>query len=788
MARLQVRRRGTTTLLVAVAAALAGCGDDEARTGASTTGAPVSSPAATSSTALAVAKPVVKKSPDSEAPATAPAHWLPPAAWVYNHWLPYDESRLYALLGITREQLWAQLRDDKRTLAQLAAEHGHPDPAKLAAELVAPRAAAVGPTRAAELRRRAVSTITQGHLAQHLFFHSLHQFAIPSAAPDIFGVTDATFRELRRQELSPLAIGRLQGRSPAAVEGQAIAVLHERVQSGVKGGAMSAEQGRLLLRRQLTQLPRWLDQARYNGPPTTHRGDLVQKPKDYASNPAISATGRFVAYEAYRQKLPLAVKLGEIAVLRADLRTGRTRLVSAIPGKGTGGPNPISAYNPGISGDGRRVAYESSTGNQNFAKRYGRIGTLLADTRSGRIRAVGTPIRGTADSQSTWGPEVASDGRRMIYQAVRGGRTVVIARTLPSGAQTTVVAGQKAGAATYRDPFEPTVSADGVRVAYTLATGTVADAAQARSSIRVRNLRTGRVEVASRADGRGGAALGGFSADPAISPDGRFVAFTSTAPELGVKAGSVGLFLRDLDRGRTRRIPTGAARPLDPAVARRGRTVAFTAVGKQAAQVMAWDANRGTARVVSAAGGTGTAPADGFSSDPSISADGRRIAFGSTATDLGAGEGDGARAVYVHDRRTGRTRRVSDPEVAYAGQKLPPAKPAPAPPAAPPPAQPDLPATPDAVDAPSTVFVTDNAFVDGEQRPTVLVSPGTLVTWRWRSRQSHSVQLRTGPKRFASKVRQDGSFKYRFQEAGTYELVCSLHAPGMKMKVVVGQS
>src|SRR4051795_7936018 len=324
-------------------------------------------------------KPIVTKSADSDAPANAPAHWLPPEAWVYNHWLPYDETRLYALLGIRRVGLWEQLRDDHRTLAQLAARHGWPDPQRLAAALVAPDAARVGPRRTAVLRRRALLTITQGHLAQHLFFHSLHQFAIASEAPAIFGVSDIRFRALRRAELSPLAIARLHGRSPGEVEALAIAVLRERARTGVRGGATPRSQADRLLRRQLSQLPRWLDQARYNGPPTTYRGALTDLPHDYASNPAISADGRHVAYESYRQKLPLAIKFGEIAVLRADLRTGKNAIVSRLPSGGPTGPDPISAYNATLSSDGSRVAFESSRGNQNFAKRYGRIGIVLAD-------------------------------------------------------------------------------------------------------------------------------------------------------------------------------------------------------------------------------------------------------------------------------------------------------------------------------------------------------------------------------------------------------------------------
>src|SRR3954451_21086725 len=185
----------------------------------------------------AAGKPIVTHSADSGAPPNAPAHWLPPEAWVYNHWLPYDETRPYSLLGITRVGLWEQLRDDHRTLGQLATRHGWPDPRRLAAALVAPEAAKVGAKRAAALRERALRTITQGHLAQHLFFHSLHQFGIASEAPAIFGVTDVEFRRLRRAELSPLAIARLHGRSPGQVEALAIAILRERASTGVRGGA-----------------------------------------------------------------------------------------------------------------------------------------------------------------------------------------------------------------------------------------------------------------------------------------------------------------------------------------------------------------------------------------------------------------------------------------------------------------------------------------------------------------------------------------------------------------------
>jgi Tol biopolymer transport system component/plastocyanin len=719
--------------------------------------------------AAAAGRPIVTHSADSDAPASAPAHWLPPEAWVYNHWLPYDETRLYRLLGITRVGLWEQLRDDHRTVAQLAARHGWPDPDRLAAALTAPEAARMGPARAKLLRERALRTITQGHLAQHLFFHSLHQFGIASEAPAIFGVSDIEFRRLRRAELSPLAIARLHGRSPGEVEALAIAVLRERARTGVRGRAMPSAQAARLLRRQLSQLPRWLDQARYNGPPPTHGGALVDVPHDYASNPAISADGRHVAYESYRQKLPLAIAFGEIAVLRADLATGRTAILSRLPSGGPTGPDPISAYNATVSRDGSRVAFESSRGNQNFAKRYGRIGIVLATGE--RTRGLDRRVPGIPDSQSAYNPAMSADGSRVAYQAVRDGRTVILVSDARGHART-VVRGATVGGDRFADPYEPGLSADGSKLVYTLASGRVDDPAGATSQVLVRDVRTGATIVASRTNG--GAPGDGFSADPAISPDGRYVAFTSEAENLGAGRGRGGLFVRDLRANRTRRVATGAARALDPVVSRGARVVAFTAMRGAGAQVMAWTRRTGAVALVSRA----AAPANGTSEDAAISADGRRIAFVSTATNLDGRQTDGSRAIFVRDRIAGTTRAVSDTTAAYpkGALKAPAVKPvrAPAPRGA-----------PASAPAEDDVLVVDNAFVRRGARPTVSIRAGTRLTWDFRSHESHAITVRAGPERFAWPARNGDDHSHRFDAPGTYEIVCALHAPGMRMTVVV---
>jgi len=173
------------------------------------------------------------------------------------------------------------------------------------------------------------------------------------------------------------------------------------------------------------------------------------------------------------------------------------------------------------------------------------------------------------------------------------------------------------------------------------------------------------------------------------------------------------------------------------------------------------------------------APGNGASEDPSISADGRRIAFASTATNLDPGKADPTRAIFVRERAAGTTRLVSDTTAAYpkGAVKPPPVKPAPAP-------------VPVAAAAPSLgrddVLVVDNAFVRRGERPTVTVPAGTQLTWRFQSRESHSISVRSGPERFAAGAKNSGvDYSHRFTAPGTYQIVCALHAPGMRMTVVV---
>jgi Tol biopolymer transport system component len=182
---------------------------------------------------------------------------------------------------------------------------------------------------------------------------------------------------------------------------------------------------------------------------------------------------------------------------------------------------------------------------------------------------------------------------------------------------------------------------------------------------------TERVSVAT--DGTQG---NGESVLPTMSGDGRYVAFSSSASNLvpGDTNGFEDAFVHDRQAGTIERVSVatggtqGNARSPFPAISGDGRYVAF---GSAASNLVTGDTNgfgdvflhdrhTGTTERVSVA--TDGTQADGDStsfSDVTISADGRHIAFSSEATNLVPGDTNNGVDVFVHDRLSGTTERVS---------------------------------------------------------------------------------------------------------------------------------
>lgn len=160
----------------------------------------------------------------------------------------------------------------------------------------------------------------------------------------------------------------------------------------------------------------------------------------------------------------------------------------------------------------------------------------------------------------------------------------------------------------------------------------------------------------------------GFSAS--LNGNGRFVAYASANAEVrGDTNGVQDVFVRDRYRGTTTRVSVGpggdeAYLPSgNPSISADGRYVAYNSDATNLVpndtngetDVFFWDRTTGVTRRVSV--GSGGTQADGRSSSAYISADGRFVAFVSAATNLVASDTNDVEDTYVHDLATGLTTR-----------------------------------------------------------------------------------------------------------------------------------
>jgi Tol biopolymer transport system component len=253
------------------------------------------------------------------------------------------------------------------------------------------------------------------------------------------------------------------------------------------------------------------------------------------------------------------------------------------------------------------------------------------------------------------------------------GALLAATAALPATGQVTSRVSVAAGGAQgNRDSPEAEISADGRFVAFSsLATNLVPGDTNSVYDIFVRDQDTGAVERVSVGSGGEQADADCFVAS--ISADGRYVAFSSAATTLvpGDTNGVDDIFLRDRLTGTTERLSVDSAGVQGndasdaPSISADGRLIAFQSL---ATNLVAGDSNgsydvflrdRQTGTTVRVSVDSSGGEAGGSSLIQAISADGRLVAFTSIASNLVAGDSNGDRDVFVRDLQSGTTERVS---------------------------------------------------------------------------------------------------------------------------------
>ncbi len=274
----------------------------------------------------------------------------------------------------------------------------------------------------------------------------------------------------------------------------------------------------------------------------------------------LSSNGRYVAFESWATNLVAGDTNGDTDIFVRDLLQRSTERVSL---NSAGEEADNYSAQPSISDAGRYVAFESNATN-----------LVVGDTNNARDIFVRDRTAGTTELISVASDETKGDGVSHM----------------------------------------PSISGDGNSVAFhSSSTNLHVDDSDTMHDIFVRDRSGGTTELISVSST--GTKGDGASEQPSISSDGRYVTFRSYATTLHVADSDTlsDIFVRDLSGGTTELVSVSS---------------------------------------------TGT-KGNGYSDEPSISANGRYVAFDSTATNLVTSDTNAAKDIFVHDRQMQTTERVS---------------------------------------------------------------------------------------------------------------------------------
>jgi len=367
------------------------------------------------------------------------------------------------------------------------------------------------------------------------------------------------------------------------------------------------------------------------------------------------------------------------AVILMGTSAGQETMLASLASGGAQG-NGGSAFRPSISPDGRFVVFCSTSSNFASGDTNNVEDIFLRDRQSGATERVSVDSFETqANGLSTWS-SVSSDGRFVAFVSLAsnlvGGDTNSIAdvfvRDRLSGT-TDRVSVDSVGAQANSGSYEAALSADGRFVAFrSFASNLVSGDANGVADIFVKDLLTGTTELVSVASS--GVQADAGSLEPSISADGRYIAFTSGARNLGGGASNISddVFVRDRLVGSTECVSLdsfgadGNSTSWGSSISADGARVAFVS---RATNLIGNDTNSSFdicvrdrmsfTTVCVSLDSLGALANFGNSESASISSDGRYASFQSRATNLVAGDSNGWEDIFLHDLQGGTTERVS---------------------------------------------------------------------------------------------------------------------------------
>jgi flagellin-like hook-associated protein FlgL len=387
---------------------------------------------------------------------------------------------------------------------------------------------------------------------------------------------------------------------------------------------------------------------------------------------AISADGRYVAFNSTANNLVAGDTNGQQDAFIKDTLTGIVTRVStdSAGSQATGG----SSYVRAISADGRYVAFDSAASNLVASDTNVRRDVFVKDTATGITTRVSTDSAGNQVSGAgSYVTAISADGRYVVFRSgdanlVVGdtnGQVDIFVKDTMTGVTTRVSTDSSGLQSTGGGADFGSISADGRYVTFqSSATNLVAGDTNGQQDVFMKDTLTGttiRISTDSYGNQAAGDSLNGL-----ISADGRYVMFNSTASNLvaGDTNGNTDVFIKDIVTGLTTVVSTASEGTLGNNQSQ-GRAISadgrYAIILSAATNLVSGDTNArfdyfikdtatgNTTRInTDSAGGQTTGNVNPFYS-AAISADGRYVAFDSSASNLVTGDTNGQRDAFLKD-------------------------------------------------------------------------------------------------------------------------------------------
>ena len=347
----------------------------------------------------------------------------------------------------------------------------------------------------------------------------------------------------------------------------------------------------------------------------------------------------------------------------------------SVNGSGTGGSG--SSSTPSTNGDGSLIAFASSS--TNFVTGVSGTQIYLHNRQTNQVEVISRDSDSSAINEGGGASSdlsISSDGRLVAFVSLSSNLVTgvsgqqIYVRDRQTG-QTTVVSKSSAGIVGDGTSTAPVISADCRNVAYVSASTNLV-AGVSGTQIYVHDRQTGQTTLVSQNNNATPVPGDGVSATPAISSDGRFIAFASLSTNLGAAGGNQQICIHDRLTGangttslisKDSSATAGNGNSSTPSISGDGRFVAFMSLASNLVasvsgqQIYLHDRNtgvNGTNSLVSHDNNGSPVQGNGASSVPSISSNGQVIAFTSLATNLlSPAPAVAGQQVYSHDRLVG---------------------------------------------------------------------------------------------------------------------------------------